>query len=162
MCLTLGVTLLYWITEMKLVLSSQCTNGTSVWSAKASIYLSAALVLLISLYMHLIYPSVDSEAIVGWICTLRQIESPRRMNNTWNWPYSVDNSIMIRILMEFETVMGCLVFNLITTPCESDYIWAIIRIRRIKYGFMWATSNILNKMFDTLETSNNRCHIFGC
>ena len=65
MCLTLGVTILDSKIEIQLVLSSQCTVGALVWRAKASMYLRTALVLLISLYMHLIYPSVDSEAIVG-------------------------------------------------------------------------------------------------
>ena len=54
MCLTLGLTLLASTTEMQILLSSQCTVGAPVWSAKAYIYLRIALVLLIALYMHLI------------------------------------------------------------------------------------------------------------
>ena len=37
----------------------------------------------------------------------------------------------------------------------------IIRIRRIKYGFMWVTSQILNTEIDTLETSKSRCQSLG-
>ena len=58
MCLTLGVTLLASTTEIQLVLSSQYTVVAPVWSAKASMYLLIALILLTSLYMHLIYPSM--------------------------------------------------------------------------------------------------------
>ena len=64
-CLTLGVTILYSTTEIQLVLSSQCTVGAQLWSDKASTYLRIALVLLTELYMHLMYPSVESEAITG-------------------------------------------------------------------------------------------------
>ena len=39
MCLTLGVTLLDLITEIQLVLYSQCTVGAPVCSDKASMYL---------------------------------------------------------------------------------------------------------------------------
>ena len=65
MCLTLGVTLLDPTTEIQLVLSSQCNVGSPLWSAKASIYLRITLVFLTDLYMHLISPSVDSDAIAG-------------------------------------------------------------------------------------------------
>ena len=65
MCLTLGVTILSSTTETKLVLSSQCTVGAPVWSAKSSMYLRITLVFLTALYMHLIYPSVESDAIAG-------------------------------------------------------------------------------------------------
>ena len=41
----------------------QCTVGAPVWSAKASMYLRIALVLLTAFYMHLIYLSVESDAI---------------------------------------------------------------------------------------------------
>ena len=54
MCLTLGVTLLASTTEIKLVLSSQCTVCAPVRSAKASMYLRITLVLFTALYMHLI------------------------------------------------------------------------------------------------------------
>ena len=62
-CLTLGVTLLASTTEIKLVLSYQFTAGAPVWSAKASVYLLIALVLLTELYIYLFSPSSESEAI---------------------------------------------------------------------------------------------------
>ena len=65
MCLTLGVTLLYSTTEIKLVFYSQFNVGASVWSYRASMYLQNTLFLFTALYMYLIYPSVDSEAIAG-------------------------------------------------------------------------------------------------
>ena len=63
MCLTLGVTLLASTTEIQHVLSYQCTVGAPVWSAKASIYLWIYLVLFTALYMNLISPPVESDAI---------------------------------------------------------------------------------------------------
>ena len=63
MCLTLCVTILASTTEIKLVLYSQCTVVAPVWSAKASIYLQINLVFLTALYIHIIYPSVESYAI---------------------------------------------------------------------------------------------------
>ena len=54
--------------------------------------------------------------------------------------------------------MGCVVFNLITTPCKPHEILAIIIIRRITDGFMRATSQILNAVIVTLETSKSRCN----
>ena len=65
MCLTIGVTLLASTAEIQLVLSYQCTVGAPVWSAKALMYLRTTLVLLTDLYLHLIYPSADSDAISG-------------------------------------------------------------------------------------------------
>ena len=62
-CLTLGVTLLASTKEIQLVLSYQCTVGATVWSARDYMYLQIILVLLTALYMHIIYPSVESEAI---------------------------------------------------------------------------------------------------
>ena len=62
-CLTLGVTLLASTKEIQLVLSYQCTVGAPVWSARDYMYLQIILVLLTALYMHIIYPSVESEAI---------------------------------------------------------------------------------------------------
>ena len=64
MCLTLGVTLLAPIKDIKRVLSSQCTVGAPVWSAKASMYLWITFVLLADFYMHLIYTSVESDAVL--------------------------------------------------------------------------------------------------
>ena len=55
MCLTLGVTILYSTTEIKLVLSYQGTVGAPEWSARASIYLRITSVLLTAFYLHLIY-----------------------------------------------------------------------------------------------------------
>ena len=62
MCLTLGLTILASTTEIKRELSSQCTVGAPVWSAKSSMYLRITLVLLTALYMHIVYISVESEA----------------------------------------------------------------------------------------------------
>ena len=56
MCLTIGVTLLVSTTEIKLVLSPQCTVDAPMQSAKASMYLRIVLVFLKALYMHIIYP----------------------------------------------------------------------------------------------------------
>ena len=53
MCLNLGVTILASTTEIQLVLSSQCTVGACVYSAKASMYLRITLVFFTALYMHL-------------------------------------------------------------------------------------------------------------
>ena len=63
MCLTPGVTILASTTERQLVLSYQWTVGAPVWSAKASIYLWITLVLFTAVYMHLISPSLESDAI---------------------------------------------------------------------------------------------------
>ena len=65
MCLTIGVTLLDSTTEIQLVLYSQCNVGAPVWSDRYFIYLRITLVFLTSLYMHIISPLVDSEAIAG-------------------------------------------------------------------------------------------------
>ena len=65
MCLTLGVTLLASTTDIQLVLYSKCTIGASVWSDNYPMYLRITFVLLTYLYMHLIYPSVNSDAIAG-------------------------------------------------------------------------------------------------
>ena len=60
---TLGVTLLASTTEIQLVLSSQCTVYAPVWSDKAYMYLRINSVFLTDLYMHLISPSFESDAI---------------------------------------------------------------------------------------------------
>ena len=65
MCLTIGVTIFASTTEIKLYLSSQCTIGAPVWSAKDSMYLRITLVFFTDFYMHLIYPSLESDAISG-------------------------------------------------------------------------------------------------
>ena len=83
------------------------------------------------------------------------------MNNTWKGPSSVKNYCMILVLMEFYTILGCVVFNLIPTPCNYHDIWDIIIIKRIKCRFMIVTINILNTSLDTLETRKIRCHILG-
>ena len=49
MCLTIGVTILASTTEIQMVMSSQCTVGVSLWSAKASMYIRISLVFLIAL-----------------------------------------------------------------------------------------------------------------
>ena len=65
MYLTLGVTILDSTTEMHLVLSFQFTVGAPVWRSRDSIYLLISLAFMTALYMHLIYPSLESEAIYG-------------------------------------------------------------------------------------------------
>ena len=62
---TLGVTIFDSTKETQRLLSPQCTIGAPVWIAGDSIYLQITLVLLKALYMHLIYPSLESEAIAG-------------------------------------------------------------------------------------------------
>ena len=79
MFLTLGVTLLSSTIEMQLVLYSHCTVVSPVWSSNAPIQHQITSVLLVALYMHLIYPSVDSEASTVCICTLKQTENTRRV-----------------------------------------------------------------------------------
>ena len=79
MCLTLVVTILASTTEIKLVLSSQCTVCAPLWISKASMYLRKTLVLLTAFYMYLISPSVESEDISGLICTFHQKATPRRV-----------------------------------------------------------------------------------
>ena len=65
MCLIPGVTILASAAEIQLVLYYQCTGGAPVRSTNAYIYLWITLVFLKALYMHLIYQSVESEAISG-------------------------------------------------------------------------------------------------
>ena len=79
LCLTLGVTILASTKDIKLVLSSHFTVGAPVWIDKASMYLRITLFFLTALYMHTIYPSVESDAIAGWICTLHQTATPSRV-----------------------------------------------------------------------------------
>ena len=61
--------------------------------------------------------------------------------------------------MVFKTIMGSVVFYLIPTPCKPDEILSIIRIIRIKDGFMRVTIQIFNAALGNLETSNSRFHI---
>ena len=62
---TLRVTILASTTEILLVLYSRFTVGTPVYSSKAYMYIRISLVFLKALYMHLIFPSVESEATSG-------------------------------------------------------------------------------------------------
>ena len=64
-CLSLGVTFLDSTAEIKLMLSYQCTVGAPVYISKASVYLCIALVFLKALYIHIIFPSVKSEAVAS-------------------------------------------------------------------------------------------------
>ena len=75
MFLNLVVTILVLTIEIKLVLSYQYNVGAPVWSAKDSMYLRINLVFFTDLYMHLIYPSVESDAIAGCICNIQQTET---------------------------------------------------------------------------------------
>ena len=63
--------------------------------------------------------------------------------------------------MAFWTILVCLVFNLIPTPCKSNEVLDIIMIRRRKDGFMRMTSQKLNAAPVTLETRKIRCHSLG-
>ena len=65
MYLTLGVNILASTTEINILLSSQYNVGAPMWRANASMYTRITLVLLTAFYMHLIYPSVESEAVAG-------------------------------------------------------------------------------------------------
>ena len=65
MCLTLGVNILASTIEILFLLSYQCTVGAPVWSAKDYMCLWITLVLFTALYIHLIYPSLESDAITG-------------------------------------------------------------------------------------------------
>ena len=51
------------------MLSSQCAVGAPVCSARDSMYLRMTLFLFKALYIHLIYPSVESDATDGLIYT---------------------------------------------------------------------------------------------
>ena len=62
MCLIIGVT---HVASTTFLLSLQYTVGEPVLSAKAFMYLRINLVFLTALYMHLIYPSVELDAISG-------------------------------------------------------------------------------------------------
>ena len=65
MCLTLVVIILALTAEIQLLLSYQCTIGAPVRSDENSMYLRINFVFLTALYMHLISPSVESDAIAG-------------------------------------------------------------------------------------------------
>ena len=93
MCLTIGVTILASTKIIQLVLSSKCTVGAPVWSAKASIYLRITLFLLTYLYMNLIPQSVESEAIAFWICNLHQTETQIRV-----WRITETDRLLMRII----------------------------------------------------------------
>ena len=71
MCLTQGVTLLYSTIDIKLVFSSQCTVGAPVRSDKSSMYICIALFFLTALHIYPIYPSLESKATSGLICTFQ-------------------------------------------------------------------------------------------
>ena len=93
----------------------------------------------------------------------------KSINNTWHLFYSIQNPGMVRILMEFHIILGCLVFNLITTPCKSYYIWYFIKIRRVYNWFVSMSSEIYkyNTYLETLKTWKNRSHnlvskVTGC
>ena len=65
-------------------------------------YLRMTLFLFKALYIHLIYPSVESDATDGLIYTfIADRNNNDSTKNTWKWPSSVDNYSMICILLEF-------------------------------------------------------------
>ena len=63
--IVIGVTILASTIEIKIMLYFQCTGGEPVWIDKASMHIRITLVFLTALYMHLISPTVDSEARPG-------------------------------------------------------------------------------------------------
>ena len=76
MRLTLGVNTLVLATEIKIVLYYLYNVGAPVWSAKASMCCQISLVFFTALYMHLIYPSVDSKTRTGCISNFQQTVTP--------------------------------------------------------------------------------------
>ena len=156
MCLTLGVTILDSTKEIQLLFSSQFNVGSPLCSSKACSYLSIAFVFLIALYMHLIYPSVESEAISSCIYNFQNTAILRRV-----WIIPETNRLLLAILAWSASLwnykhLGCVVLNFIHAPCKYDDIWAIIRISRIKDGFMRVTIQMLNTALDALETRKIR------
>ena len=92
-CLTLGVNILALKKKKQLMLSHQCIVGASLWSAKDSMYLWIDLFFLAELYMHIISPSVESEARSSRICTLQQTATPKRV-----WIMTKTDRLMVSIL----------------------------------------------------------------
>ena len=90
--LALGVTLLASTTEIQLLLYYKCTVGVPVWSSKSSMYLWITLVFLTALYIHIISPSVESDAIASLICTFQQTATPSRV-----WIIPETDRLLLRI-----------------------------------------------------------------
>ena len=63
MCLTIQLILFASTTEIQLLLSSQFTVGAPVCIAKYSMYLRITSIFFTVLYMYLISPSVELDAI---------------------------------------------------------------------------------------------------
>ena len=133
------------------MLSSQCTVSAPVWIAKDSMYFHIDLVFLTALYLHLIYPPVDSESTSGRIYTLQKAETPRRL-----WIIPENDRLLLRIIewsaywCNYIQFIGGVVFKLIPTTCKSDNFLSIIRIIKIKDEFMMVTKHILNAALETL------------
>ena len=106
---------------------------------------------LIHIIFHAYYFSISE--VRDYICLCLYFSSyynsKNSMNNDWNGTSYFNNSGIICVLMSFYTIIGCLVFNFIPTPCKSDEIWSIIIIKRIKYRFMRVTSHILDATPET-------------
>ena len=68
---------------------------------------------------------------------------------------------MILVLMALKKVLGCVVLNFINTPCNYDYIAAIIIIRSVKYRFVRVNFHIFNTSLNThsLGTKSSVCVI---
>ena len=111
-----------------------------------------------NMYKHIISTSVESEYTDACLYNFQQLEE---FNNSWNWPYSVNNYGIICVLMVLQKIMGCVVFNLIPNLYKSYKIWSIKRIRRIKDRFMRVDRQILDVALETFETSKSRCGSFG-
>ena len=96
----------------------------------------------IYIFVHAYNFSISGVRFYSWLNMYFPSDryTKQSMYNTRNWPSSVGNYGMICILMKFQTIMGCVVFNLMTAPYKPDDILSIIRIRRIKYDFMWVNS----------------------
>ena len=99
MSLTLGVTILASTIEIQLVLSSQCTVCAPVCSAKDPMYLRITLVFLTALYMHLIYPSVELDAIAGLICNFQQTATTSRV---WTIP---ETELLVLIILAWSAYL---------------------------------------------------------
>ena len=122
MCLNLGVTVLASTTEIQLVLSSQCTICSPKWSAKDSMYL--LITFLLYSFVHASDFSFSGLRCNSWLNMYFPVDrnTNQIMYNTQNISSSVYNDGIFCIWMTFQTIMGCVVFNLIPIPCKPDEI----------------------------------------
>ena len=84
-------------------------------------------------YMHLIYPSVDSEATSGWICNLQKTETPRRvwiilLKQVMYWN---SHSTEIGTITGRKYIGSLFIWNI----CRATYLgWPQDCLDRRKYG----------------------------